>query len=86
MLGGWLSQPHVARWYDDAEPEAEELRDPRISMWIATFAGRPFAFGQDYDVHGLYHCERPQRDAVGPGHPFDGRSLTVSKIESGRGT
>lgn len=54
LVRGWRAQPHVRRWWGDpgAEPEAEKLRDARIGMFIVALAGRPFAFIQDYDVHG----------------------------------
>lgn len=53
MLEEWLSRPHVARWFGDAEPDVDELRDPRIAMWIALFGDRPFAFVQDYEVQAF---------------------------------
>lgn len=54
MVSGWRGQPHVARWWGEpsVEPEDEKLSDPRIAMWIVEHDGRPFAFIQDYDVHG----------------------------------
>lgn len=53
MLMGWRSTPHVREWWDLAEPYDEaELADPRVARWIVSNAGRPFAFMQDYTVHG----------------------------------
>ena len=54
LVRGWRAQAHVARWWGDAsiEPEDEKLSDPRIALWIAELDGQPFAFIQDYDVHG----------------------------------
>lgn len=37
-------------WWGDAE--LEDIDDPRIAMWIVEHGGRPFAYAQDYDVHG----------------------------------
>lgn len=54
LLSRWRGAPHVIEWWGDpdGEDEREKLADPRIAMWIIEFAGRPFAFAQDYDVHG----------------------------------
>lgn len=54
LLARWRAMPHVARWWGDPalESEADKAGDPRIAMWIVEHAGRPFAFAQDYDVHG----------------------------------
>ncbi|HEX5377122.1 MAG TPA: GNAT family N-acetyltransferase [Phenylobacterium sp.] len=54
LIGRWRTLPHVARWWGEAsvEPEIEKLADPRIAMWLVEQDGRPFAFVQDYDVHG----------------------------------
>ena len=54
LVSAWRAQPHVSRWWGDpsVESELEKLADPRIAMWIIAHDGRPFAFLQDYDVHG----------------------------------
>lgn len=53
LLAAWLARPHVRAWWSsDAPCDAEELDDPRVSRWIVSMAGRPFAFMQDYAVHG----------------------------------
>jgi aminoglycoside 6'-N-acetyltransferase len=54
MVGGWREQPHVVEWWGEPslEPETEKRSDPLIAMWIVEQDGRPFAFIQDYDVHG----------------------------------
>lgn len=53
LLRRWRAKPHVRRWWDypDVEPDADKLDDPRIALWIASHAGRPFAFLQDYEIH-----------------------------------
>ena len=49
----WQVQPHVREWWDSDEPyDQEELSDPRVSRCIVSVDGRPFAFMQDYSVHG----------------------------------
>jgi aminoglycoside 6'-N-acetyltransferase len=53
LLGEWQSFPHVREWWDDGEPFDEgDLRDDRVSNWIVELNGRPFAYMQDYSVHG----------------------------------
>ncbi len=54
LLAQWRVAQHVKEWWGPptAEDEREKLSDPRIAMWIVEFDGRPFAFAQDYDVHG----------------------------------
>ncbi len=49
----WQSAPHVGEWWDSDEPyDAEDLNDPRVARWIVSFDNKPFAFMQDYTVHG----------------------------------
>ena len=53
LLAAWQSTPHVRAWWDsDAPYDAADLADPRVARWIVSSAGRPFAFMQDYAVHG----------------------------------
>ena len=54
LIAAWRTRPHVVEWWGEAdvEPEIEKLADRRIAMWIVEQAGKPFAFIQDYDVHG----------------------------------
>lgn len=55
LLAAWRARPHVRRWWGDPADEPEELEklaDPRIAMSIVSLDGSPFAFVQDYDVHG----------------------------------
>jgi aminoglycoside 6'-N-acetyltransferase len=50
-----LRTPEVVRWRGDPRREFELLRadfeEPRMTMRIISFRGRPFAYAQDYDVH-----------------------------------
>ena len=53
LLAAWRAAPHVAAWWDAARPLTEaDLREPRVARRIVTLAGRPFAYMQDYTVHG----------------------------------
>jgi len=53
LLTEWLSRPHVREWWDTAEPFSErKLDDPRVRRWIVSTAEGPFAYMQDYTVHG----------------------------------
>jgi aminoglycoside 6'-N-acetyltransferase len=53
LLATWLRQPHVHAWWQDTEPfDTDDLADPRVAMMIVEHQGRPFAYMQDYDVHG----------------------------------
>jgi aminoglycoside 6'-N-acetyltransferase len=53
LLRDWQRTPHVREWWDDEDPfDAADLADPRIDQWIVSHAGAPFAYMQDYAVHG----------------------------------
>lgn len=53
MLLEWQRQPHVRVWWDSGEPYGKEaLSDHRVSRFIVSFETHPFAFMQDYSVHG----------------------------------
>ncbi|WP_281843031.1 GNAT family N-acetyltransferase [Sinisalibacter aestuarii] len=53
MLMRWQSTPHVREWWESDEPyDDAALADPRVARWIVSYAERPFAFMQDYTVHG----------------------------------
>lgn len=53
LLTEWLSRPHVQKWWDTVETYPErKLADPRVRLWIVSITERPFAFIQDYTVHG----------------------------------
>lgn len=53
LLMEWQARPHIRKWWDSDEPyDQEEIRDPRVSRWIVSMDERPFAFMQDYTVHG----------------------------------
>lgn len=53
QLAEWQRQPHVAEWWDDAEPTTvKDLADERVARWIVSHQGKAFAYMQDYTVHG----------------------------------
>lgn len=53
LLRTWQSLPHVRAWWGSDQPfDEEELRDTRVSRWIVELNGEPFAYMQDYSVHG----------------------------------
>lgn len=55
LLRQWLETAEVVRWWGDPEKEAalleSDLSEPRMTMRIVSFDGRPFAYAQDYHVH-----------------------------------
>lgn len=53
LLVEWQSHPHVREWWDSDEPfDHEKINDPRVAKWIVETDDKPFAFMQDYTVHG----------------------------------
>jgi aminoglycoside 6'-N-acetyltransferase len=54
-LRRWLRTPEVKRWWGSPREQFELLRkdlnEPRMTMRIVSFNGRPFAYAQDYDAH-----------------------------------
>ena len=53
LLLEWQSRPHVREWWDSIEPgDEEDLKDPRVRRWVVSMSGHPFAYMQDYTVHG----------------------------------
>ncbi len=53
LLCKWQAHPHVREWWDsNASYDRETINDPRVARWIVSADERPFAFMQDYTVHG----------------------------------
>ncbi len=53
LLRGWLRTADVAAWWGTDDPfDTGDLADGRIAAWIVSADDRPFAYLQDYDVHG----------------------------------
>jgi len=54
LVNQWQQRPHVAEWWDVAtEYTGDDIADLRLAMWLVELAGTPFAFIQDYAVHGF---------------------------------
>lgn len=59
LLKTWRATPHVMEWWGTEHSyDAGDLSDERVARWIVSMDNRPFAFMQDYTVHGW------------PGHHF----------------
>lgn len=55
IVSKWLSTPDVAFWFPDpdyVDDLEEHLEDNRINQQIVMFGETPFAYVQDYDIHG----------------------------------
>jgi len=53
LLLAWQSKQHVREWWGPAKSYTEaDLADPRVARWIVSIVDHPFAFMQDYTVHG----------------------------------
>jgi len=90
----WQLEPHVREWWDSDEPyDQKELSDPRVSRFVVSFDDHPFAFMQDYSVHGweehhFAHLPKgargidqyigdPRMIGVGHGNAFIGSRIDV---------
>jgi len=53
MVARWRAEPHVQQWWGEPEiePEVDKLDHPHIAAFVVSWADKPFAFLQDYDVH-----------------------------------
>jgi aminoglycoside 6'-N-acetyltransferase len=69
-LHSWLRTAEVARWWGEPREQFALLRadlsEPRMTMRVVSFNGRPFAYAQDYEVHAwpqphLAHLPRGSR-------------------------
>lgn len=53
MIEAWRKHPHVREWWGDDEPLTDaELARPLVRSWIVSLDQHPFAYIQDYSVHG----------------------------------
>ncbi len=53
QLLDWQSRPHVREWWDSKEPgDSNDFNDSRVARWVVEANGHPFAYMQDYTVHG----------------------------------
>ena len=54
LLRSWIARPHVRAWWGEGDPfDAGDLESPLFAAWIVETGGRPFAYMQDYAVHGF---------------------------------
>ena len=62
MVEGWLTQPHVRRWWSPPEEALAEIKqiaaDPAFDCYIVSIDGREVGYLQSYDPHAW------------PDHPF----------------
>lgn len=95
LLKRWLSAPHVKDWWDSEIPtDPNSLSDPHVRRWVVSYADQPFAYLQDYDVHGwddhhFFDLPRGTRgvdqyigelDMIGQGHGTRFLSTWVSTL------
>ena len=60
LLRSSQKEPDVCAWWDNEEPyDDEDVADPRVCRSIVSLGHQPFAYMQDYAVHGWGE------------HPFD---------------
>ena len=54
LLRAWKRNAHVRTWWgsDDEDPENPVNHDSRVARWIVSCDAQPFAYIQDYTVHG----------------------------------
>ncbi|MCY0096101.1 GNAT family N-acetyltransferase [Hoeflea ulvae] len=52
LLMAWQARAHVRKWWSSAPWDQQKIDDPRVARWIVSCGRHPFAFMQDYTVHG----------------------------------
>jgi aminoglycoside 6'-N-acetyltransferase len=100
LLQRWLCAPEVVRWWGDPREQAALLRgdleEPAMVMRIVSFAGRSFAYAQDYPVHAwpqphFAHLPKGSRaidsfigesDMIGRGHGSIYLRLLAERLRS----
>lgn len=64
LIGAWLAEPHVARWWGDAGAALDEIRqamaEPTTEPYLILFDEVPVGYIQSYDIHG--EADHPYRD------------------------
>ena len=65
LVAGWLAQPHVARWWDDAEASLARIEEhlgpaDSVEPYLILIDGRPAGYLQSYDIHA--ESDHPYRD------------------------
>lgn len=55
LLAKWLAEPHIAKWWGEADEELESIAESMTSIetrpMIVELEGRPIAYLQYYDPH-----------------------------------
>nr|WP_272213413.1 GNAT family N-acetyltransferase [Marinicella sp. W31]MDC2879368.1 GNAT family N-acetyltransferase [Marinicella sp. W31] len=56
LMGHWLQEPHVAKWWERAEKQVEQMRshidDPTVSPFVVLLDDVPFGYIQLCDLDG----------------------------------
>ena len=64
VIGRWLTEPHVARWYDSPAAALGHIEchidEPEIECFLVQLDGRPIGYIQGYDPHA--YPNHPYRD------------------------
>jgi aminoglycoside 6'-N-acetyltransferase len=75
MLAAWLSEPHMAEWWDDPEVEIGHIREHidsiSVEPLIIELDGQPIGYLQSYDPH--LEEDHPYRD-----QPFGTLGIDIS--------
>jgi hypothetical protein len=85
VVRGWLTQPHVTRWWPNPEVAlrliTQHLGEPAIECFILTMDGEDAGYLQVYDPH---HSPPPAADEHASVHPYrDRAALTFSLARQG---
>src|SRR5262245_52150865 len=72
IVGAWLAQPHVARWYDSPQEALRRIErhldESEIQCFLVRLDGRPIGYIQAYDPHA--YQSHPYQD-----QPMDTRGI-----------
>ncbi len=65
LVAGWLAQPHVARWWDDAGTSLAHIEEhlgpaDSVEPFLILMDERPIGYMQSYDIHA--EADHPSRD------------------------
>lgn len=85
-LAHWLSEPHVARWWDAADVELPAIAlsmESAVPPMIVEWEGRPVAYLQTYDPHR--EADHPYRDQPKGTHGIDMAIGSPEDIGRGHG-
>lgn len=64
LMATWLAEPHVARWWGDADEAlaevAQAIAEPSTHPFVILMDGEPVGYIQSYDIHA--EADHPYRD------------------------